>query len=206
VASGVIVAISGGVDSSMAAALLIQQGYSVTGVMLRLWQDIGYEREGDLAENLRDAQAIAERLRIQLHIIDRTDLFKQKVIDPFVQSYLSGETPNPCVDCNPVVKWNVLLDCMARFGADYIATGHYARVLRTNNGKIQLLKGVDENKDQSYVLCHLTQDLLKHTLLPVGTYSKRDVRAMANELGLITAKRKTVRIYVFLIKQIPDIL
>ena len=186
------VAMSGGVDSSVAAALLAQQGYRVTGIMMRLWAESGAD---GLAENrccsdgaVLDARRVCVALGIPFQVVDLSQAFKSHVVDYFCDSYASGRTPNPCLACNLYIKFGALLQMARQQGADYLATGHYARV-RLRHGQHQLLRGADPSKDQSYVLYMLGQPELKHLLFPVGQLTKPQVRALAEDAGLPTATR-----------------
>lgn len=188
----VVVAMSGGVDSSLAAALLVEQGYEVVGVMLRLWAEDGAPGAAVNRCCTPEAQAlaryVANLLEIPFYVLDVQAPFKTQVVDFFIQGYSSGVTPNPCLQCNRHIRFGHLLRHALALGARYLATGHYARV-RQANGRYQLLKGVDERKDQSYVLHILTQQELAHALFPVGGYAKAKVREMARERGLPVADR-----------------
>ena len=189
----VVVAMSGGVDSSVAAALLIEQGYEVVGVMMRLWAEVGCGVSNSnkccTPEAVEDARAVADALGIPFYLLNVEQPFKQYVVDYFIRGYLEGITPNPCLQCNRHIRLGVLYEHARALGADYLATGHYARVRRLPDGTYQLLKGVDRRKDQSYVLYMATQEHLAHLLFPVGEYTKEQVRAMARERGLPTASR-----------------
>jgi tRNA-specific 2-thiouridylase len=192
----VVVAMSGGVDSSVAAALLTEAGYDVVGVMMRLWAE---PPRGDLPEGapnrccsleaVNDARAVADRLQIPFYVIDVARTFKERVVDFFIEGYAGGITPNPCLVCNRRIRFGYLLEYALGLGANYFATGHYARVCRGPGGVFQLRRGVDASKDQSYVLSVLRQADLRRSLLPVGEYSKSEVRRMAAERGLPTASR-----------------
>lgn len=203
-AERVVVALSGGVDSSVAAALLVEQGYAVLGVMLRLWSEAptalspGGERLEERAstnrccsvESVHDARAVADRLGIPFYVIDAAAPFKENVVDGFIREYTAGRTPNPCLACNRTIRFGHLLDYAVRtLGARYLATGHYARIRRGEDGLYQLWRGADRGKDQSYVLSVLGQSDLAQTLFPVGEYTKPQVRALAAERGLPTASR-----------------
>lgn len=189
----VVVAMSGGVDSSMAAALLVERGYNCIGVMMRLWAEVGVG-EGSTnkccsLESVHDARRVADKLGIPFYLINVERPFKEKVVDFFIDGYSRGVTPNPCLECNRHIRFDYLLNYARRLGADYLATGHYARLRYAEDGKVHLLKGVDEAKDQSYVLSVLGQDELHDVLFPVGEYPKSEVRRMAAERGLPTASK-----------------
>ncbi|GIK73377.1 MAG: tRNA-specific 2-thiouridylase MnmA [Chloroflexota bacterium] len=189
----VVVAMSGGVDSSVAAALLVERGYNCIGVMMRLWAEVG-EGEGSTnkccsLESVHDARRVADDLGIPFYLINVEQPFKQKVVDFFIDGYSHGVTPNPCIECNRHIRFDYLLNYARRLGADYLATGHYARLRRGADGKVHLLKGVDEAKDQSYVLSVLGQAELNDVLFPVGEFPKPEVRRMAAERGLPIASK-----------------
>ena len=186
------VALSGGVDSSTAAALLVEQGHEVIGVMMRLWAT---HSQGEFPENpccsasaVADARQVCALLGIPFHLVDLEDAFRKEVVDYFCDSYALGRTPNPCVACNRHIKFKMLLHMALDLGVEYLATGHYARI-RLHNGEYDLLKGIDEEKDQAYVLYMLGQKELSHLLFPLGSYTKRQVRAIARDRGLPTADR-----------------
>jgi tRNA-specific 2-thiouridylase len=186
----VVVAMSGGVDSSVAAALLQQQGYEVIGLMLRLWAECGPQANRCCAPDaVSAARQVAGQLGIPFYVRDYRDAFKHAVVDYFVSTYASGRTPNPCVMCNEHIRFGPLLAEALALGARYLATGHYVRLRRTEQGEFQLLKGADPAKDQSYVLHRLVQAQLSHTLFPLGTYLKKDVRQVAAQMGLHVSDR-----------------
>ncbi|MCS6848017.1 MAG: tRNA 2-thiouridine(34) synthase MnmA [Anaerolineae bacterium] len=216
----VVVAMSGGVDSSVAAALLVQQGYDVIGIMLRLWaEELRTEnagRNGVLNSNrcctpeaVADARAIAKLLGIPFYDIHAEGVFKQRVVDTWIAAYADATTPNPCFTCNRTIRFGFLMQKALALGADYLATGHYARVERLEIGRLEirdsalqspisnlqspfryrLLKGKDAHRDQSYVLHVLGQKDLARAMFPVGEYTKEEVRRMAREFGLPTAER-----------------
>lgn len=185
----VYVAMSGGVDSSVAAALLLKQGYAVSGLTLRLWSEADDLASGDdETDAVRDARLVADKLGIPHHVLDGSPRFKETVVDYFVHEYARGHTPNPCLACNRHIKFGYLLETALGLGADYIATGHYARMQKTPTGYL-LLRGRDATKDQSYVLYMLTQDHLRHILLPNGDYTKQEIRTLARALDLPTHDR-----------------
>lgn len=189
----VVIAMSGGVDSSVAAALLVEQGYNCIGVMMRLWAEVG-AGEGSTnkccsLESVHDARRVADTLGIPFYLINVEQPFKQQVVDFFIDGYSHGVTPNPCLECNRHIRFDYLLNYARRLGADYLATGHYARLRRGADGKVHLLKGVDEAKDQSYVLSVLGQAELNDVLFPVGNFPKPEVRRMAAARGLPIASK-----------------
>jgi tRNA-specific 2-thiouridylase len=187
----VVIAMSGGVDSSMAAALLIEQGYQVVGIMLRLWAEADYSSGANRCctpEAVDDAQAVAQALGIPFYLRDYRATFKAHVVDYFVASYVQGLTPNPCLACNQHIRFGRLLAEAQAMGASYLATGHYARIQRAG-GRYQLLRGIDPARDQSYVLYMLTQEALAHVLFPLGDYTKKEVRDMARARGLPVAEK-----------------
>ena len=185
----VVVAMSGGVDSSAAAALLKEQGHEVIGITLRVWSYDGAAQCGSCCspEDIDDARAVADTLGIPFYVADAEELFKERVIHPFVQSYLGGKTPIPCVSCNKDVKFNFLLKRARALGAK-LATGHYARI-ESEGGKHRLLKAVDARKDQSYFLFTLGQEELADILFPVGGMTKEEVRAVAERYQLPTTHK-----------------
>ncbi|HSE87979.1 MAG TPA: tRNA 2-thiouridine(34) synthase MnmA [Candidatus Binatia bacterium] len=183
----VVVAMSGGVDSSVAAGLLIEQGYDVQGVSLRMWEGRAGPR---VCSDHRGAKEIAAMLGIKHTLLDLRSQFVETVVRPFAQDYLRGRTPNPCIACNRDFKLGILLNWANEQGADYIATGHYARVVRQAAGSHpSLFRGVDTSKDQSYFLFALSHYQLAHTLFPLGAMQKSDVRGQARRLGLTVADR-----------------
>lgn len=187
-----MVAMSGGVDSSTAAALLKEQGYEVIGVTLEIWPLDVPPPPGEIGccslSAVEDARRVANLLGIPHYVLNFRSVFQEKVIDYFISDYLSGRTPNPCIACNRFIKFEALLRKALALGMDYIATGHYARIFYDKERRRYLLaKGRDPNKDQSYVLYTFTQEQLARTLLPLGEYTKDEVRKMAQEYGLPVA-------------------
>lgn len=184
----VLVAMSGGVDSSAAAALLVQQGYDCDGAMLKLAPN--EDSRCCSTDDAEDARQAATRLGMRFYVFNETDRFRRCVMDRFTAEYAAGRTPNPCIDCNRELKFGALLDRALTLGYDYIATGHYARVAYdAESGRYRLLRGAERRKDQSYVLYQLTQHQLAHLLLPVGDYDKPAIRDKAREAGLDNADK-----------------
>lgn len=189
--SKVVVGLSGGVDSSVAAALLLKQGYKVIGVMLRLWSEPGEEGSNRCCtpDSMAMARRVASQLGIPFYVLDAKEVFRQTVVETFISGYTSGKTPNPCLVCNRSIRWGFLMNYAAALNVEFIATGHYAQLVRTSSGSVELRKGIDSNKDQSYVLSVLTQAQLAHTLLPLGELTKPQVRQLAHEFGLEVADK-----------------
>jgi tRNA-uridine 2-sulfurtransferase len=187
----VVVAMSGGVDSSVAAAMLHERGYEVIGMMLRLWSEPGSESQNRCCtpDSMALARRMAARLDIPFYVIDAKQIFYDTVVSYFKQGYLQGNTPNPCLVCNQRIRWGFLLQHAQALGADYMATGHYVRLRWAESGRVQILRAFDEQKDQSYVLHVLNQDQLNQALFPLGEYSKTQVREMARNFGLPAASR-----------------
>jgi tRNA-specific 2-thiouridylase len=197
----VVVALSGGVDSSTAAALLVERGYTVIGVMMRLWSEplvsLAAPPRGEkwsgtnrccAPESVDDARAVCATLGIPFYLLNYEAEFKARVVDEFIAGYTRGITPNPCLQCNRALKFGVLLDKARALGAAYLATGHYARV-RARDGAFELLRGVDAQKDQSYALCLLTQAQLARVLFPLGEFTKDETRALARRFDLRVADK-----------------
>ncbi len=193
-AKKVVVGMSGGVDSSVAAYLLKEQGYDVIGVTMQIWQDedeFVQEESGGCCglSAVDDARRVADRLGIPYYVMNFKQEFKKNVMDYFTAEYLKGRTPNPCIACNRYVKWEALLKRSISIGADFIATGHYARVEQLSNGRYALRRSATAAKDQTYALYNLTQEQLKRTLMPVGEYTKEEVRVIAEKIGLLVADK-----------------
>ncbi|QGX38470.1 tRNA 2-thiouridine(34) synthase MnmA [Permianibacter aggregans] len=185
----VICGLSGGVDSSVAAYLLKQQGYQVEGLFMKNWEEDDTDEFCSAAQDRQDAEAVANKLGIPFHTINFAAEYWDRVFEHFLVEYKAGRTPNPDILCNKEIKFRAFLDFALELGADYIATGHYAR-RRDVDGEVQLLRGVDGNKDQSYFLYTLQQEQLKHALFPVGELEKPEVRRIAAENGFVTAEKK----------------
>jgi tRNA-specific 2-thiouridylase len=187
----VIVAMSGGVDSSLVAALLADQGYEVIGVTLHLWDQPDNAKRGRCCapEDVRDARRVADQLGIAHYAFDRRELFARQIVEPFVEAYLSGRTPSPCTQCNLYIKLPALDRVAVQMGATKVATGHYAQVLLDPNGHYRIARGVDRHKDQSYFLYALSQAALSRLSLPLGTMTKPQVRQLALARGLVGAAK-----------------
>ena len=190
----VVVGMSGGVDSSVAAYLLKEQGYDVIGVTMQIWQEedsLTQEENGGCCglSAVDDARRVAADLGIPYYVMNFRKEFKENVMDYFIGEYLQGRTPNPCIACNRYVKWEALLQRSLEIGADYIATGHYARIEQLANGRYAIKNSVTAAKDQTYALYNLTQHQLVHTLMPVGDYTKDEIRAIAEKIGLRIANK-----------------
>jgi tRNA-specific 2-thiouridylase len=185
----VVVAMSGGVDSAVAALLLQRQGYEVVGVTMQVWPRDEGDRSCCGLSALEDARRVAWKLEIPHYVLDFREEFEDRVIGYFCREYLAGRTPNPCIACNRYIKFETLQGRALGLGADYLATGHYARIVRGDDGKFLLCMGVDRSKDQTYVLYQATQQQLQRTLFPLGDYHKREVRQIALQAGLPVAEK-----------------
>ena len=189
----VVVAMSGGVDSAVALLKVLEAGYEAIGVTMKLWEyrDVGGQLLGESnccpLEAINDAREVCVSLGVPHYTLDFQDVFRAQVIDNFVDEYMAGRTPNPCVRCNSYVKWDALIEQADQLGAGKIATGHYARIETGPGGQPRLLRGIDAHKDQSYVLWGIPRDTLSRTLLPLGRMTKDQVRTEARDQGLVTA-------------------
>ncbi len=188
----VVVGLSGGVDSSVAAHLLIQQGYEVIGMFMRNWHDesVTISDECPWIDDSNDALLIAQQLGIPFQVIDLSEAYKARIVDYMFREYENGRTPNPDVLCNREIKFDVFLKAALELGADYVATGHYCQKKEFEDGSFGLLAGKDKNKDQSYFLCQISQQQLAKALFPIGDLEKSEVRVIAKEIGLVTAEKK----------------
>ena len=179
-----LIAMSGGVDSSVAAFLMQQQGFDCGGAIMKLWEE-------NSPAAISDAQAVADRLGMDFHVLDATSPFRREVVDYFIESYEAGLTPNPCIRCNRHLKFSYFLDTALQMGYDYIATGHYATIRQDpDTGRFLLCKAADESKDQSYFLSCLSQRQLAHSRFPLGSLTKEQAREIAREQGFINARKK----------------
>ena len=198
----VVVAMSGGVDSSVAAALLVQQGYEVIGMMMRLWSESGSGPSTPAnrcctPDQMADARRVADRLGIPFYVADVQKHFRQTIVQFFLDEHNAGRTPNPCVECNRQIRFTYLLDRALALDADFLATGHYARVVR-EGGSYLLKQGKDNHKDQSYVLHTFRQEQLAHVLFPIGEYTKDEVRQLARDHDLLVASKQESQDLCFL--------
>ncbi len=208
----VVVALSGGVDSSVAAYLLKDQGYDLIGLFMKNWHDesVTISDECPWLEDSNDAMLVAEKLNIPFQVVDLSKDYKEKIIDYMFDEYSKGNTPNPDILCNREIKFDVFMDIALSLGADYVATGHYSRIKKNNNQnsiKYELHSGLDKTKDQSYFLCQLNQNQLSKTLFPIGDLTKAEVRKIAKKNNLVTAEKKDSQGLCFVGKvSLPDFL
>ena len=188
----VLVAVSGGVDSSVVAAMLAEQGYPIIGVMMHLWSEAGKECQNKCCtpQSMEEARKSAQTIGYPFHVIDAAEIFRERIVQYFLEGYGQGKTPNPCVICNKDIKWGLLFDKVQEFGAEYLATGHYVRLEKSGDEKIKVFRAKDLQKDQSYVMCMLQQTQLEKTLFPLGNYLKTEVRDLARSYGLPMAEKK----------------
>jgi len=197
----VVVGISGGVDSAVTAHLLREKGYDVYGVTMQISDEQSTVRGSNTVKSeIADAIRIAKQLGIPHCVVNLKEVFNDRVVKHFVDSYNSGRTPNPCLRCNPMVKWYALLAKAEEIGADYIATGHYANIVKLDNGRYTIANAKCSEKDQTYMLCRLSQEQLEKTLMPLGEYDKDAIRQIAKELDLFVADKKDSQDICF----IPD--
>jgi tRNA-specific 2-thiouridylase len=188
----VVVGLSGGVDSSVAAYLLQQEGFEVIGMFMRNWHDesVTLSDECPWIDDSNDALLVAQHLGIPFQVIDLSEEYKERIVNYMFHEYEQGRTPNPDVLCNREIKFDVFLKAALQIGADYVATGHYCRKRTNDDGTFSLLSGLDKNKDQSYFLCQISQEQLSKALFPIGNLEKSEVRRIAAEQGLLTAEKK----------------
>ena len=188
----VVVGLSGGVDSSVAAHLLVKEGYEVIGMFMRNWHDesVTLSDECPWIEDSNDALLVAQQLGIPFQVIDLSEAYKTRIVDYMFDEYQRGRTPNPDILCNREIKFDVFLEAAMKLGADFVATGHYCRKSENEDGSYSLLAGIDKTKDQSYFLCQITQNQLSKALFPIGHLEKQEVRKIAMELNLVTAAKK----------------
>ena len=196
----VVVAMSGGVDSSVAAALLVEQGYDVIGMMLRLWSEPGRDSSNHCCTlaAMSLARQVSSKLNIPFYAVDAKEIFRNRVVNYFIDGYKKGVTPNPCLRCNHYIRWDFLLNKAIALDAEFLATGHYALIEHNKNKPVKLYQAKYKDKDQSYVLGNLNQEQLKHTLFPLGQHSKKVVRMMATQLNLPVAEIKDSQDLCFL--------
>ncbi len=208
----VVVALSGGVDSSVAAYLLKDQGYELIGLFMKNWHDesVTISDECPWLDDSNDAMLVADKLNIPFQVVDLSKDYKEKIIDYMFDEYSRGNTPNPDILCNREIKFDVFMDVALSLGADYVATGHYCRIIKNNNNnstKYELHSGIDKTKDQSYFLCQLNQDQLSKILFPIGDLRKDEVRKIAKKNNLVTAEKKDSQGLCFVGKvSLPDFL
>lgn len=198
----VVVGMSGGVDSSVTALLLKEQGYDVIGIFMKNWDDTDENGVCTATEDYKDVAKVADQIGIPYYSVNFEKEYWDRVFEYFLAEYRLGRTPNPDVMCNKEIKFKAFLDYAMQLGADYVATGHYAQVETDENGVVHMLRGIDNNKDQTYFLSQLSQAQLAKTMFPLGSMEKSEVRAIAERAGLATAKKKTQRAFVLLVKRI----
>lgn len=212
----ILVAVSGGVDSSVVAAMLAEQGYPVIGVMMHLWSEAGKECENKCCtpQSMEEARKSAQTIGYPFHVIDAAEIFRKQIVQYFLDEYSQGKTPNPCVVCNRDIKWGLLFEKLQGFGADYLATGHYVRLEKGADGKAKVFKAKDTLKDQSYVMSMLQQEQLQKTMFPLGNILKTEVRELARKYELPMAEKKDSQDLCFvsddsyrdfLLRNVPDI-
>ena len=197
----VVVGMSGGVDSSVTALLLKEQGYDVIGVFMKNWDDTDEFGVCTATEDYKDVAAVADQIGIPYYSVNFEKEYWDRVFEYFLAEYRAGRTPNPDVMCNKEIKFKAFLDYAMTLGADYVATGHYAQVVRDEDGIVHMLRGADNNKDQTYFLSQLSQEQLQKTMFPLGHLQKPDVREIAERAGLATAKKKIRQEFVLLVRK-----
>lgn len=197
----VVVGMSGGVDSSVTALLLKEQGYDVIGVFMKNWDDTDEFGVCTATEDYKDVAAVADQIDIPYYSVNFEKEYWDRVFEYFLAEYRAGRTPNPDVMCNKEIKFKAFLDYAMTLGADYVATGHYAQVVRDEDGIVHMLRGADNNKDQTYFLSQLSQEQLQKTMFPLGHLQKPEVREIAERAGLATAKKKIQQEYVLLVRK-----
>ena len=197
----VVVGMSGGVDSSVTALLLKEQGYDVIGVFMKNWDDTDEFGVCTATEDYKDVAAVADQIGIPYYSVNFEKEYWDRVFEYFLAEYRAGRTPNPDVMCNKEIKFKAFLDYVMTLGADYVATGHYAQVVRDEDGIVHMLRGADNNKDQTYFLSQLSQEQLQKTMFPLGHLQKPEVREIAERAGLATAKKKIQQEYVLLVRK-----
>lgn len=197
----VVVGMSGGVDSSVTAHVLKEQGYDVIGIFMKNWDDTDENGVCTATEDYNDVIEVCNQIGIPYYAVNFEKEYWDKVFTYFLDEYKKGRTPNPDVMCNKEIKFKAFLDHAMNLGADYVATGHYARIHRHEDGHVEMLRGVDNNKDQTYFLNQLSQQQLSKVMFPIGDIEKSEVRRIAEEQGLVTAKKKILQVFVLSAKK-----
>lgn len=197
----VVVGMSGGVDSSVTAHVLKEQGYDVIGIFMKNWDDTDENGVCTATEDYNDVIEVCNQIGIPYYAVNFEKEYWDKVFTYFLDEYKKGRTPNPDVMCNKEIKFKAFLDHAMNLGADYVATGHYARIQRHEDGHVEMLRGVDNNKDQTYFLNQLSQQQLSKVMFPIGDIEKSEVRRIAEEQGLVTAKKKILQAFVLSAKK-----
>lgn len=197
----VVVGMSGGVDSSVTAHVLKEQGYDVIGIFMKNWDDTDENGVCTATEDYNDVIEVCNQIGIPYYAVNFEKEYWDKVFTYFLDEYKKGRTPNPDVMCNKEIKFKAFLDHAMNLGADYVATGHYARIHRHEDGHVEMLRGVDNNKDQTYFLNQLSQQQLSKVMFPIGDIEKIEVRRIAEEQGLVTAKKKILQVFVLSAKK-----
>lgn len=198
----VVIGMSGGVDSSVTAHVLKEQGYDVIGIFMKNWDDTDENGVCTATEDYNDVIEVCNQIGIPYYAVNFEKEYWDKVFTYFLDEYKKGRTPNPDVMCNKEIKFKAFLDHAMNLGADYVATGHYARIHRHEDGHVEMLRGVDNNKDQTYFLNQLSQQQLSKVMFPIGDIEKSEVRRIAEEQGLVTAKKKILQVFVLSAKKL----